>query len=304
LRRLGVAVVPVADRPALNTAVSPASIATNALIELGIIATGQVPLTQATVVTSDAIATLALVKLGVIAADETPSTSDMTLAQNAVAAVHANLVAQGNVDWTSDAITSAVSEEYAALTALHLASSFGRPADPAMLPVMEQRIATVARLIRAQTLALTKVQEVQASLASQANVSWDNTGIPTAVAEEYTRLTAMALASSFGKQVDPQMLAVWEARVRRMAQILEAPNSANDAVQAVHDALVARGLARWSVYDIAPAAELPYEMLAANRLAPLFDKQPDPNADLLASRTLAQIIALGSSGERTQAEYF
>src|SRR3982751_6770786 len=48
----------------------------------------------------------------------------------------------------------------------------------------------------------------------------NNTGIPTAVAEEYTRFHAMALASSFGEQADPQLLAVVESRVRRMAQIM------------------------------------------------------------------------------------
>ena len=129
LRRLGIVVVPAADRPILNTSVSTATIATNALIELGVIATGAPPLSQAVVVTTDAIATLALVKLGVIASDETPLTADMTLAQAAVAAVHANLVAQGHVDWVATAITNAVSEEYASLTAMHLAPAFGKSAD-------------------------------------------------------------------------------------------------------------------------------------------------------------------------------
>jgi len=304
LRRLGVSVVPVADRPALNTRVAPGDIATGALIELGVIATGQVPLSQAALVTSDSIATNALVKLGVIASDETPATTDMTLAQTAVTAVHNSLVGQGLVDWTSAAITTAVSEEYAGLTAAHLASSFGKASDPAMVPLLEARIATVARVKRAQALALSKLAQVQAALISQANVTWDNNGIPTAVAEEYTRLTAMALASSFGKEVDPKMLPIWEARVRRMAQIMAAPESAENAVQAVHDDLVARGLARWTVFDVPVAAEMPYEMLAANRLAPLFDKQADPNDEMMARRSLLQIIALGTTYEPVRTAYF
>ena len=75
-------------------------------------------------------------------------------------------------------------------------------------------------------------------------------------------------------------------------------------MQAVHDALVARGLARWSTFDIPVAAEMPYEMLAANRLAPLFDKQADPNDDILASRTLMQIIALPTVGETVRVAYY
>jgi hypothetical protein len=304
LRRLGVAIAPEADRPLLNARVSPATIATNALIELGVIATGVVPPSQASIVTTATIATNALIKLGVIASDETPNATDTTLAQNAVNAVHTNLVAQGIADWTSGAITSAVAEEYAGLAAAHMASSFGKAADPATVSMLEGRIAGVSRVIRAQALAVSKVSQVQASLVSQALVSWDNLGVPTAVAEEYTQLTALALASSFAVKMDPQMQPILETRVRRMAMILGAPDVAADAVMAVHNSLVARGLARWSVFDIHPAAEQPYEMLAANRLAPLFDKQADPNDDALASRALAQIIALPSTGEPVRAVLF
>lgn len=202
LRRLGVAVVPIADRPMLTSTVAPATIATNALIELG-----------------------------VIASDETPSAAD-------------------------------------------------------------------------QALALAKVQQVQASLISQALVWWDDTGIPMAVAEEYTRLAAMMMANAFGKSVDPQMLPVWEARVKRMAVVLSSPDEATEAVQAVHDDLSARGKVRWTVWDIPPAVELAYELLAANRLAPLYDKQADPAADIYATRAIAAYIALGTSGETVVAQYF
>ena len=304
LRRLGVAIVPVADRPVLTTKTAPGDIATNALIQLGIIAVDAPPLSQATVVPVDTVATLALVKLAVIASDETPAAADMTLARDTVTSVHANLVAAGHADWLVSAITTAVAEEYAALTAMHMSSSFGKAADMAAATAMEARIANVARVSRAYNLALSKVSEVQATLISQGVVTWDNTGIPTAVAEEYTRLVALSLASSFGQQADPKMLAVLEARVRRVSQIMRAPEDAEAAVMAVHDSLVARGLARWSVFDIHTAAELPYELLAANRLAPLFDRPADPQDDVLATRTLVQIVALRSSGERVAVEYF
>ena len=185
--------VPVADRPTLNTQVSPATIATNALVQLGVIATDASTPSQAVVVTTDAIATLALTKLGVIASDETPLASDLALAQAAVAAVHANLVAQGYADWTATAITNAVSEEYAALVSQHIAPAFGKPADLQVVGAMEARIANVARVHRATNLALAKVSEVQASLVSQGLVGFANTGVPTAIAEEYTRLTALML---------------------------------------------------------------------------------------------------------------
>jgi hypothetical protein len=202
LRRLGVAIIPVEDRPPLVTYVPAATIAINALIALG-----------------------------VIASDETPSPDD-------------------------------------------------------------------------QALALAKVTQVQASLAAAAVVWWDDSGVPMAVAEEYTRLAATQLASAFGKPGDIQSYGIFEDRVRRMALVLSANDYANNAVQAVHDDLVARGRARWSVFDIPEVAELPYEVLAANRLAALFDKQIDPNGEAMATRALAQYIALPTSGEPVQGNYF
>ena len=202
MRRLGVAVIPIADRPPLATMITPEVIATDALVELG-----------------------------VIAADEVPSASD-------------------------------------------------------------------------QALALAKVGAVQDSLASQAIVWWDNSGVPSALREEYTKMAASQMASSFGKAADPAVYALFENRVRRMALVLSGTDHAQRAVQAVHDDLAARGRVRWTTFDIPVAAEMPYEILAANRLAPLFDKQGNPAEDMMAMRTLAQIIALPTSGERTRAEYF
>ena len=304
LRRLGVSVVPVADRPVISTRTAPGDIATAALIALGVIATDAVPPSQATVVATDTIATLALVKLAVIASDETPAAADMTLARDTIASIHANLVAAGNADWPLAGITTAVAEEYAALGAVHMATSFGKAGDLQAVAALEARIANVARIARAYDLALTKVNEVQATLISQGVVSWDNLGIPTALAEEYTRLVAADLASSFGQQTDPKMIAALEARVRRVALIMRAPQDAEEAVMSVHDSMAARGLARWSVFDIHAAAEMPYELLAANRLAALYDKPADPQAEILAVRQLAQIVALGTSGIPVYGEYY
>lgn len=202
LRRLGVAVVPVASRPAQGAIVPAATIARNALTALG-----------------------------VIAADETPSADDAALAAARVSAVHDALVAQGAVSWALGAIPNAVSDEMAALAAIRLASSFGKQADPARVPVLE-------------------------------------------------------------------------ARIRHVAMIMAAPALAEEAVLAVHADLAARGKVRWSSADIPQAAELPYQMLAANRLAPNFQQKAEPADEIAAMRTLAQIIALPSSGERVQAEYF
>lgn len=202
LRRLGVALVPIADRPALTTMVPPATIATNALLELA-----------------------------VIASDETPSTAD-------------------------------------------------------------------------QALALAKVQQVQDSLASQALVWWSNDGVPRAVAEEYTKMAAAMLASSFGKQSDLGAYQTLEQRVRRMALILSAQNVAEEAIMAVHAQLEAQGLLRWSSVDIPDAVAEGYVIRAAAMLAPSFDKPADPMAEPQALRVFARYAALAPSGVPTIASYF
>lgn len=202
LRQLGVAVVPVADRPPLIAQVADETIATRALVELG-----------------------------VIAADETPAAADQALAQDALVAV-------------------------------------------------------------------------QASLAAQALVWWADTHVPQAVAAEYSHLTAISMASSFGKAADPTRVEALEARVRKVALVLSAPDLATSAVLDIHNELAAAGRVRWSSQDIPRPAEPVYVTLAANRLAPQFGMPLDPAKEVMARRQLAQLIALPSSGERVVTEYF
>ena len=202
LRRLGVAIVPEDERPGLTVTVPAATIATNSLVELG-----------------------------VIAADETPAAADQALALAKVNAAHDSLVAQSFARWTVGAI-------------------------------------------------------------------------PQAVAEEYTKLAASQAATSFGKASDVQAHTALEQRVRRVTMIMQASDEATRAVLAVHRDLVARGMARWTSFDIPDAAEQPYAMLAAQLLAPSFGAQANPQESLVAMALLAKHIALESSGERVRAEYY
>lgn len=202
LRRLGVRVVPLDDSPTITEMVPAATIATNALIELG-----------------------------VIASDETPSDSDQALALDRVASVHAALDAQGVVWWSGDAM-------------------------------------------------------------------------PRAFAEEYTKLAAAMAASSFGKSVDPAVVALLEARVRKGAMVLSADDNATQAVQAVHNDLVMRGIATWTVFDVPDAVGEAYAVLAADRLAPLFGVDTVPADTRAAEVAIYRYIALPSSGAPVQAAYF
>ena len=110
LRRLNVTVVPLDDRPTLTEMVPVATIATMALVELGI-----------------------------IASDEAPIPSDQALALDKVASVHAALDAQGLVWWDGTAIPRAFVEEFVKLVAAQASSSFGKATDPAALALLEGR---------------------------------------------------------------------------------------------------------------------------------------------------------------------
>jgi hypothetical protein len=156
-----------------------------------------------------------------------------------------------------------------------------------------------------QALALDKVASVHAALDAQAMVWWDATAVPRAFVEEYTKLAAAQMASSFGKVVDPANVALFEGRVRRGAMGIASHDIAVEGVMAVHTDLVGKGIARWSSNDIPEMAAMPYEMLAAYELAPKFPPAEQKPADVVqAMRTLFTITALPSSGERMVAEYF
>jgi len=155
-----------------------------------------------------------------------------------------------------------------------------------------------------QALALDKVNSVQGAIDAQGLVWWDPSEVPRAFVEEYTKLAAAQAASSFGKQADPQVMQLLEARIKRGVMEMSGHDIAVEAVMAVHSNLLARGLARWSSQDIPEWVAGPYEVIAADFMSAKFGSQVD-NDDLVAAwRSLAQMITLPSSGQRVQATYF
>src|SRR5215471_7475784 len=155
-----------------------------------------------------------------------------------------------------------------------------------------------------QALALDKVNSVQGAIDAQGLVWWDPSEVPRAFVEEYAKLTAMQAATSFGKQADPQVMQLLEARIKRGVMEMSGHDIAVEAVMAVHNNLLARGLARWSTQDIPEWVAGPYEVIAADFMSAKFGGQVD-NDDLVAAwRSLAQMITLPSSGQRVQATYF
>ena len=154
-----------------------------------------------------------------------------------------------------------------------------------------------------QALVLDKVASVHAALDAQGVVWWTGDAMPRAFAEEYTKLVAAMAASSFGKAVDPAVVALLEARVRKGAMVLSADDNAQQAVQGVHDDLVMRGIARWTSLDIPDPVGEQYAVIAADRLAPLFEETA-PNGTAAAMVAIYRYVALPSSGETVATAYF
>lgn len=175
LRRLGVRVVPVGDSPTLTETVPAATIATQALVELG-----------------------------VIASDETPLASDQALMLDRVASVHASLDAQGSVFWTGNAIPRAFAEEYTKLTAAFGASAFGKAADPAVVKLLEGRVRAGVMVLSSDDNAMQAVQAIHDDLVSRGIARWSSLDIPEPVADAMVLMAAQRLAPLFGGQSNPQ----------------------------------------------------------------------------------------------------
>jgi hypothetical protein len=87
--------------------------------------------------------------------------------------------------------------------------------------------------------------------------------------------------------------------------VLSADDNAQQAVQAVHDDLVMRGIARWGSLDIPTALGDPYVVLTSANLDPLFGLQTtDANDVRDAMVAIYRYIALPSSGETVSTAYF
>jgi len=314
LRRLGVAVVPVASRPALSATVSVTAIAARALQGLGVTVTAANRPALTTIVTMQAIADAALqgvgvtvpaahqppaagtpasttdiagsalIELGVVASDETPSASDLTVALEKAVDVHGALVGQGIASWAGTAIPVALIEEYTKLTALLLASSFGKTGDPAQWPMLEARVRKYSQVHESQgAVILARVASVHDSLVSAGVASWASTAIPQAAFDEYVALTTAQIAPVFGVAIDPATLPPIEARVKRISLIMQAQSLAEARVNAIHDELVGSAHVSWASSAIPQAVSDDYVALTRFEMAPVFGVDLQAPAGLVQS---------------------
>jgi hypothetical protein len=206
LRAIAVSVVPLADRPAFAAIVPAATIATNALLWAGIVA----PEDDLT---------------------DPARAPDQAYALTKVLAVHDALVARAFVSWTSATIPKAVSEEYAMLTAQHIAPAFGKAlGDAAGQEAVEARVGRMAMILSAPAVALDAVVDVHNDLASRGKVRWSIFDVPTGAINSYTALAAAQLAPQFPGIAKPPPPGDVVAAMAQLARIIALPSAGGPVV--------------------------------------------------------------------------
>ena len=148
-----------------------------------------------------------------------------------------------------------------------------------------------------------KLASVHGSLFAQGIASWDVSVIPRAFAEEHVKLTAAMAASSFGKTVDPAIVALLEGRVRAGATVMNADMPFMlGKVASVHASPDAQGVVWWSG-DAVPRAFLQeYTKLTVANAAASFGKQIDPAAvAALEARVRKGAMVLSADDNANQA---
>lgn len=335
LRKLGIAIVADASRPAAAAVTSAAAVAARVLLELGIpVAEADRPAAVGTVTQADlasralravginpapigsgtatgitytasALATAALEKLSVIASDEAPSATDQALALARVNDAHDILAGADFITWSAAAVPASVAEFYIVMAVQLLAPSFGKLANMDAF-VQAQAMVRQQSLSGAfgQTIASGKVSEVHEQLNALGLVNWTIAAVPQAQAANYVALTAALLAPVFsyqqdaqGRQVDKAAADAAEANIRRAAVIRGAQARAADKVAAVQSELNALGLVTWDTNSIPAALVDPLAQMAVMQMGPEFGRAMDPKLYAFNEDRVRRVAMGGPAGQ-------
>lgn len=308
LRKLGVAIVADVDRQTAGATITQDEIAVRALRNVGVNPAGVTTgLGSGQTSSYASVGLAALIKLAVIAPDETPSTLDQVNASARALEVHDQLVAMDYVRWLPAAIPNEAVPWYTVMTAQLLAPGYGKPADIAVFEAAEAaiRMQTLSGPT-GQDIAKQKIVSVHEELNLSGLVTWTPDTIPAAYGESYVAMVTALLSRTYKPDENAnKAYAGAMANVRRLA--MGGPAGQALAVQkvlAVHYNLDARGLTRWTIYDLPDYAEEIYVFKAAVLLAPEVEMQAPPSWDMQAERSLYQITTLPSAGRPVQTDYF
>jgi hypothetical protein len=334
LRKLGVAIIADAARPAEGPLVASADVAARVLLELGIpIAEANRPGAVGTVSQTDlaaralravgidpsgpgvetpsgvtfagpALATAVLLKLAVIASDETPLASDQAEALARVTDVHDMLSGLDYVTWSLAAVPAAVAEFYIVMAANFTAPQFGKPANADAITAAQAMIRQQALSgTYGQALAEAKVSEVHEYLNAAGLVSWTLSAVPTSQAQAYVQMAAVLLGPVMrsGQEAPEQASkAAWDGAVsdvRRAGVIAGAQARAQAQVQAVQGELNDLGMVSWTAEAIPASVADAMTTMALMQMGSEFGREFDPKAYAFQQNRVRQISMGGPAGQ-------
>jgi hypothetical protein len=261
LRKLGVAIVANASRPAAGATVTAATVAARVLLELGVpVPEGDRPAAPG--------AALGVFVLGVDALNEQPIVAQSEIAARALRAVGINPAPIGvgtatGITYNADQLAVAV------LIKLTVIASDETPS-------AADRTEATARVYAAHDI-----------LAGADYVTWTVNTVPADVADFYIIMAAQLTAPQFGKPASMETFTAAQAMVRQQALTGAYGQSlAMDKVVEVHERLNAAGLVRWDVASVPAAQAEAYVQMTAALLAPVYGYQQDAQS-VAATRAAA-----------------
>lgn len=260
LRKLGIAIVADASRPAAGATVTASTVAARVLLELGI----PVPEAQRPAAPG---ASLGRFVLGTDSLNEQPIIAQSVLAARALRAVGVNPAPLGSGTGTGLIYTST---QIATSTLLKL-SVVASDETPSAVDLAE---------------ALVRVHGVHDIVAGSDYVTWGIDTIPGAVAEFYVIMAANLLAPEFGKPASMEAFNAAQTMIHQQALSgVFGQSLAMDKVVEVHERMNAAGLVSWGVTEIPLAQAEAYVLMTAALLAPVYGYQQDAPS-VAASRAI------------------
>ena len=206
--------------------------------------------------------------------------------------------------WIVDAVPSAFADDYAGVVAAALAPSVGVQPDAGARQAAEGRLKAAGVIRGMQSRVLGRVQSAYQELNALGIIDWTLTAIPEWALDGLSSMAA-ALMSEEGGDVAAARYAGEFTRLRRMAMGGAAGQAlATQKVRAVHAVYEARGMVRWTLFDVPVYAEESYVLLAATLLAPEIGEKADPAWKQMAEMDLQRVVSLPSLMQPVIGQYF
>ena len=148
-------------------------------------------------------------------------------------------------------------------------------------------------------VAVGHVVTIHDALTALGYTGWSVDAVPGQAIEHYVIMAANMASPEFGKAGNMEAYGAAQEALRVLSLSGPAAQARAEArVAAVHDELVAAGIADWAVDAIPSGAAEGYVMLAMHALATTYGRAPDPAMAANGAATLRRLTLSGARGQR------